>query len=179
MLELALHILDIVENSTQAGATLVCIAVTEDLERDVLTIEIKDDGHGMDQEQLGKVFDPFYTTKEVRRIGLGLPLLYQATQQCDGHFEIESQEGEGTRICAEFRHSHIDRQPVGDMAGVITALIAGNPCVDFVYWHRNADRSSVFDTREIRKEIENIPINHPEILNFIRTNIKEKLNEIG
>ena len=179
MIQLALHILDIVENSTRAGATLVVIEITEDLKKDLLRIEIEDNGHGMSGEMLGRALDPFFTTKDVRRIGLGLPMLRQAAEHSGGHFEIVSSPAQGTKVCAEFRHGHIDRQPMGDVAGVITALIAGNPDTDFIYRHRYDGKIAVIDTREIRREIENIPINHPEILKYIREKIIEGLEEIG
>jgi len=44
MLELALHILDIAENSTRAGATLIEITIVEDLHEDVFSLEIRDNG---------------------------------------------------------------------------------------------------------------------------------------
>ncbi|OPY91295.1 MAG: Nitrogen fixation regulatory protein [Syntrophaceae bacterium PtaU1.Bin231] len=179
MLQLALHILDIVENSTRAGAKLVRIGITEDLKENVFRIEIEDDGRGMEPEKLRRVLDPFYTTKTVRRVGLGLPMLYQATQQTGGRFAIDSKVGEGTRVCAEFGHTHIDRQPLGDIAGTIVTLIAGNTDVDFQYVHRKGDLTFTLDTREIRNEIDDIPINHPEVLNFIRNSMKEGLAEIG
>ena len=179
MLELSLHILDIVENSTRAGAKLVTITITEDPERDIFRITITDDGRGMDRETVKKALDPFYTTKGVRRVGLGLPMLYQATQQCEGRFAIDSEEGAGTRVCAEFKLSHIDRQPLGDIAGTIATLIAGNPEVDFVYRHKNAEHEFTLDTREIKTEIEEVPVNHPEILKFIRTSIEEGLEGVG
>ena len=46
MLELALHVLDIAENSSRAGASLVEITIVEDLQQDVFSLEIRDDGHG-------------------------------------------------------------------------------------------------------------------------------------
>jgi hypothetical protein len=166
MLQLSLHVLDVAENSTRAGAKLVTIVITED-------------GRGMSEEALRKALDPFYTTKKVRRVGLGLPMLSQAARQCGGRFELESEEGVGTKVCAEFRHSHIDRQPLGDIAGAMVALIVGNPDIDFVYTHYYSDRVFSIDTREIKKEIDDIPINHPDILKFIRDSIKEGLEEVG
>ncbi len=125
MIELALHILDIAENSTRAHASFIEITIVEDLTADVFSFEIRDNGSGMDQETLRKAMDPFYTTKKVRKIGLGLPMLAQAAERAGGRFEIESAPGVGTRVYARFRHSHIDRQPLGDIPGVITALILG------------------------------------------------------
>ncbi|MBN1634943.1 MAG: ATP-binding protein [Deltaproteobacteria bacterium] len=179
MLEMALHILDIAENSTRAGASLVEIIIQEDLKHDIFSIEIKDNGAGMDKETLEKTMDPFYTTKKVRRVGLGLPMLAQAARATGGSFSIESDIGCGTRVYAEFQHSHIDRQPLGDIAGVITALILGNPEVDFVYIHKKDSLSYSLDTREIRQGIGDIPLNHREVLNLIRDNVNEGLAELN
>jgi anti-sigma regulatory factor (Ser/Thr protein kinase) len=75
MLELALHILDIAENSVRAIAKTVWIEITEDRGKDRLSLVIRDDGKGMSKAVLEKVMDPFYTSKKVRRVGLGLPML--------------------------------------------------------------------------------------------------------
>ncbi len=178
MLELAAHILDIAENSVRAGAELIEININEDTIDDLLSIEIIDDGQGMKQEEIKKALDPFYTTKTVRRIGLGLPLLADATQRSGGHFNLESQEGKGTTVQAYFGHSHIDRQPLGDIINTLIILIAGNPDVDFVYKHKYNSQQFKMDTRNIRKEIDDIPINHPEILKYIREVLEEGFNDI-
>jgi signal transduction histidine kinase len=81
MLELSLHVLDIAENSTRAEAKHICITIRESLERDLLTLEIRDDGVGMTEETLANVLDPFYTTKKVRRVGLGLPMLAEQPER--------------------------------------------------------------------------------------------------
>lgn len=179
MLELALHVLDIAENSSRAGAGLIEITIVEDLERDIFSLEIRDNGHGMDEQAMEKALDPFYTTKKVRRIGLGLPMLKQATQTADGGFSLESEPGRGTVVRASFRHSHIDRQPLGDIAGVITMLILGNPDIDLVYTHRRDGREYVLDTRELREGLGEVPLNTMEVLNLIRDNIREGLDELN
>lgn len=179
MLELALHVLDIAENSSRAGASLIEITIVEDLGRDVFSMEIRDNGHGMDEQTMEKALDPFYTTKKVRRVGLGLPMLRQAAHNAGGRFSLQSKEGEGTVVHAEFRHSHIDRQPLGDIAGVIVMLILGNPDVDIVYTHRRNGNAYVLDTREIREGLGEVPLNTMEVLNLIRDNIREGLDEMG
>ena len=123
MQELSLNILDIAENSTRAGATLVEIAVTEDPDRDTLTIAVRDNGCGMDEKLLKSVRDPFTTTRTTRRVGLGVPLLEEAAQATGGHLSIRSAPGKGTELEAVFGYSHIDRMPLGDLAGTISALI--------------------------------------------------------
>lgn len=179
MLDLSLHILDIAENSTRAGAKTVSIDITEDEAGDRLIIEIRDDGDGMDEETLRKALDPFFTSKKVRRVGLGLPMLAEAAERADGRFEIESSLGEGTRVRVEFRHSHIDRQPLGDIPGTFMTLIAGNPDVNFIYRHRKGGGVFALDTAEIRKELDGVPINNTDVLNFLRNVILEGLDEIG
>ena len=179
MLEISLHILDIVENSTRAGARNVAIEITEDDERDRLTVEVRDDGTGMDRETIQKALDPFYTTKTVRRVGLGLPLLSEAAERAGGSFEIESQEGEGTTVRAEFGYSHLDRQPLGNITGTIITLIAGNPEVNFIYRHTKNGKVFTLDSSEIKQELDGVPINHTDVLSFLRGRIEEGLEEIG
>jgi anti-sigma regulatory factor (Ser/Thr protein kinase) len=179
VLELALHVLDIAENSSRAGASLIEITIEEDLARDVFSLQIRDNGHGMDEMAMEKALDPFYTTKKVRRIGLGLPMLKQATQAAEGGFSLESEPGRGTTVRAWFRHSHIDRQPLGDIAGVVAMLILGNPDIDMVYTHRRNGNEYVLDTREIREGLGEVPLNTMEVLNLIRDNIREGLDELS
>lgn len=179
MLELALHVLDIAENSSRAEASLIEITIVEDLARDVFSLEIRDNGHGMDEQTMEKAMDPFYTTKKVRRIGLGLPMLKQATHNAQGRFSLQSEVGKGTAVYAEFRHSHIDRQPLGDIAGVITMLILGNPDIDFIYRHMKDGREYILDTREVREGLGQVPLNCMEVLNLIRDNIREGIEELN
>lgn len=178
MLTLSDHILDITENSIRAGAKLIEISIDEDSENDFLSIEIKDDGHGMSQDIVQKVLDPFYTTKTVRRVGLGLPLLKDAAERSGGTFQIKSQENQGTTVKATFGLHHLDRQPLGAIINIMVILIISNSDIDFFYKHRHNDRRFEMDTREIRKEIEDVPINHPQIIKYIRGTMEEGLREI-
>jgi hypothetical protein len=178
MLELADHILDIAENSIRAGARVVEIVINEDSAKDLLTIEISDNGSGMTKEEIKKVEDPFYTTKTVRRVGLGIPLLANAAKMAGGSLTLKSAKGKGTKLAATFALSHLDRQPMGNITTTMLTLIAGNSGVDFIYKHRHSDRRFTLDTRQIRKEIEDVPINHPEIIKYIRGVIDAGLREI-
>jgi anti-sigma regulatory factor (Ser/Thr protein kinase) len=179
MLELSLHILDIAENSVRAGASQVTIEMTEDREADRLTLEIRDDGTGMTEEARKRALDPFYTTKKVRRVGLGLPMLAQAAANTGGGLEIESSPEAGTTVKVVFGLRHIDRQPLGDLPGTIVALITGNPDIHFVYRHHRDGRAYTLDTDEIKEEIEDVPINHIEVLKFIRHDVEDGLMEIN
>ncbi len=153
MEDLSLHILDIVENSIRAKASRIEIKVIENIGEDLLVIEIKDNGRGIDEETIKKVLDPFFTTRTTRKVGLGLPLLSQAARESGGDIEIKSKVGRGTRVKATFGYSHIDRKPLGNMEATLTTLIAGNPEVDFIYKHKKDESEFRLDTREIRDSI--------------------------
>ena len=144
MEELSLHILDIVENSVAARADLIEIIISEDKKKDLLSIEIIDNGEGMDKKTVKKALDPFYTTKTVRRFGLGLPLLSEAAKAADGRFSIKSKIGEGTKIKADFQYSHIDRQPLGNIGQTIITLVMGNPEIDLIYVHKGTITNTVW-----------------------------------
>jgi hypothetical protein len=179
MIELSLHILDISENAVRAEAETVAITLVEDSENDCLTVEIRDNGNGMDEAELARVLDPFYTTKKVRRIGLGLPMLAQAAESAGGHFEIKSKPSEGTVVRVAFQLSHLDRQPLGDLPGALTTLIVGNPDLHLVYRHCRGEQEYILDTDFIKRELDGLPINHIEVLKFIRQDIAEGIKEIN
>jgi len=149
--DLSLHILDIVENSVRAEASVVEISVVEDAEEDVLALKIEDNGKGMEPQTQQQATDPFFTTKDGRRFGMGLALLAQATREAEGEVEISSTPGAGTRIRATFRYSHPDRKPLCDIPATLETLVVGNPGVDFLYEHRTGAEVARFDTREARR----------------------------
>lgn len=178
--ELALHILDIVENSTAAGATRISIAVEEDMKRNRLTIRIRDNGRGMSRRQIRKALDPFYTTKKVRRVGLGLSLLAQAAQAAGGRMSILSRAGRGTIVTARFVHDHIDRQPLGDMPLTIVNILSGlDEKTDLLYRHRKSGKVFVFDTRDIKRGLPEISLRDPAVLSILKKEIEKKLKKIA
>jgi len=172
MEELALHILDLAENSIAAGARLVRIAVRQSTADDILTIEIADDGPGMDAETLKQAADPFFTTRTTRRVGLGLSLFEQAANTAGGKFRLDSSPGAGTRVSGTFRSSHPDRQPLGDIAGTLLALAAGSPQVEFEYLQQTDDHEVVFRTSEIRSRLGADPINSPRGIAMVRESLR-------
>ena len=175
MEDLSLHILDIVENSIAAGANRVEIRVIEDTRKDILSVEIRDNGKGMSEEVLENAVDPFYTTRTTRRVGLGLSLLSQSAKEAEGNMTIKSKKGEGTTIYAYFKHSHIDRKPIGNMAETLIVLIAGNPDIDFLYEHRLNNRAYSIDTKDIREELGDVPLSSPGVIEVIRKDIRNGL----
>ena len=179
MQDLSLHILDIVENSINAGATQVVLRVVEDRTEDVLTIEISDNGKGMSKEMVDKVMDPFVTTRTTRKVGLGLSLFAQAARDCNGEAKIESEPSKGTRLRGTFQLSHIDLKPWGSMVSTLITLIVGNPDIDFFYHHQKGAFEYTLDTKVIKKELGGVPISNPEVIKLLRSDLKDNLNQIG
>lgn len=179
MKELSLHILDIVKNSVKAGATEIGITITESREKNRLSIVISDNGCGMTKEFLARVRDPFTTTRTTRKVGMGIPLYEAATLQCDGSFDIASEVGIGTTVTATFRRDHIDRAPLGDMAETMTTLVSGSPEIDFCYTHQTDTERFEFDTKQIRKELGEVPLNLPDVLFWMDSFIREGLTGLS
>ena len=177
--DLSLHILDIVENSIRADADRVDIVITEDVAQDLLTIFISDNGRGMDEETVQRVLDPFTTTRTTRRVGLGLSLLAESARQSGGDITVESAPGQGTTVSARFQHGHIDRRPLGDMINTLVTLVIGNIRVDFEYTHRVRDGEFRFRTTDLKEQLDDVPLNHPDVVKIIREYLREGFEEIG
>lgn len=173
MTEISLNILDIAENSTKAGATLVIITVDADFQADELTVIIEDNGCGMTAEQVEKVVDPFYTSRTTRKVGLGVPFFKYAAECTGGSFHIESSPGIGTTVTAIFILSHIDRMPLGDISSTIHTLVIYHPQTDFLYRYCYNGKSFTMDTREFRSVLGDISFSEPEISNYIMEYLTE------
>ena len=178
MTELSLNVLDVAENSTRAGASLVQITIDADTLSDQLTITIADDGCGMTPEQVEHVIDPFFTTRTTRKVGLGVPFFRMAAQLSGGDLTIQSRVGEGTAVTATFGLTSIDRMPLGDINGTIATLVQCNPGIDWLYTRRKDGREMVMDTRQFREVLEDMPLDSPEVLGFLRDYLAENTAEL-
>ncbi len=175
MTELSLHILDIVQNSIKAKAELIEISIVEDTNRNLLTISIKDDGCGMEKEFLEDVVNPFRTTRTTRKVGLGLSLLKNACELTGGYLDITSEVNVGTEVKAVFVYDSIDRQPIGDMASTMSAIIGGNDQIDYIYIHSLNGNSIEFSTKAIREVLgEEVELSNLDVLAWIEAYIAEQ-----
>ena len=168
MEDLALHVLDIAQNSIEAGATRIAIDITEDIEAGHLVIRICDNGRGMDDASLQQAVDPFFTTRTTRRVGLGLPMLKQAAGAAGGSMEMQSVPGEGTEVTATFQHGHLDRAPLGDIETTVLVLAVSRSDVDLEFTHRRGSAEYGLSTAEVRQALEGVPVASPEGLAIIR-----------
>lgn len=150
MEDLSCHILDIAENSLRAGADEISIEISD--AEGSLNIEISDNGRGMDAEILSQIVDPFFTTKTVRKVGLGISFFKESAEMTGGDLKIESKENMGTKISATFKSDHIDCKPLGDIMATISTLVLANPAVRFRFLQNLDDEIIEFDTQELLKQ---------------------------
>jgi anti-sigma regulatory factor (Ser/Thr protein kinase) len=173
MKDLSLHILDIAENSINAGAKRIDILIDENIKKDLLTLKISDNGKGMDKKFKNMVTDPFVTTRNTRKIGLGIPLLKYSAESANGSLSINTVKGKGTTITAKFQRSHIDRKPIGSISETLIMLVAGNPDIDIGFIHKKNGFNFKFSSNLLKKGLSSNNLSQTEFL----FKIKNKLNE--
>ncbi len=178
MKEIALHLLDIVQNSVKAGASHVDIGF--DLAADgLLTMSVQDDGCGMTPEFVARVRSPFVTTRTTRKVGLGIPLLMQNAMQSGGNVDIQSEVGKGTLITATFHTDSIDCLPLGDLASTVATIIMGSPDTpEFSLKCSSPQGEMSFTTEEIRPALEGVSLSEPEVVQWIQQSLQEEIEPI-
>jgi len=172
------HITDLVQNSVRALAKLIEIIVREENNCNLYVLLIRDNGAGMDNESVKIATDPFYTTRKTRKTGLGLALARQAAEQAGGYLRLCSEPGKGTQVEVAFGLNHIDRPPMGDIAGTMLLLAIGNENIIFRYTHSTEHGTYCFDTAELYDLLEGIPLSNHEIMASVRSLFLNNLNEI-
>ncbi len=179
MRELSLHILDALQNSVEAGATCIQLRIEENLQDDILSITIVDNGRGMSEDLKRRVLDPFVTTRTTRHVGLGLPLFAAAAERCNGGMRIHSEPGAGTTVEVTFQHSHIDRAPLGNITGTLMAVMLAQQPVDIHYRHTVDGRTFELDTAEVRRELAGVPLSHPLVREWLESVLEEGLASLN
>lgn len=178
MRELADNIMDIAQNSISAGASLTEVHVKVSHQDNLITFVFRDDGCGMSEELVRSVTEPFTTTRKTRKVGLGLPLLRQTAEMTGGMLDIQSAVGVGTTVTATFGLDHIDRPPMGDVAGAWFSLVVMNPEKDFLFTYDYDGQTFTFDTRIVRETVAPIPLNQMEVSAWIKECIQTEINEL-
>ncbi len=178
MKDISLHILDIIQNSISAKATLIEVYIDTNYFTDTYKITITDNGKGINPEMLKTVTDPYTTTRKTRRVGLGIPLLKMNAELSGGSFSISSQVNKGTTLQACFKPQHIDCLPEGDIPGTILLLVTTNPNIDFIYNYTTPKGTYNFDTRQIKQILQDIPITQPEVRKHIKQMLIENIERL-
>jgi len=177
MNDLSLHIIDIIQNSISAGATLITLTIIEDIHGNLLTIIIADNGKGMNSEQVKKLSDPFFTTRTTRKVGMGIPLFRQSAGQSGGELIVESAVGVGTKVTATFVHDNIDRPPLGDVANSFILMVSANPQLDFILKYVYNGEEYIFDTVEIKEVLDGMPLNNPSVIKMLTEMVRNNIQQ--
>jgi len=179
MREIALHILDLARNSIEAGASEIRLCVLEDRSADLLQVTLADNGRGMDADTVAQACDAFHTSRTTRRVGLGLPLFKATCERCGGSLEIVSHVGVGTRVVARLQLGHLDRPPLGDVAAVIQSLACEAERTALSYRHQVNGHNFELDTARLQRELGDISLATPVVLQWLADEVREGLRDIG
>ncbi len=178
MKDCSLHLMDIAQNSTTAGASHIVITMEADKNAQMFTMSVTDDGCGMDDAFLQSVTDPFTTTRTTRKVGLGIPLLKLSAEMTGGFFRISSEKGKGTSLSAGFVIHSIDRIPVGDMPETLSSLISGWPEIDWTVHLKSTIDSFSISTAEITAVLDGVPIGNPAVAGWLNETFTEAMKTI-
>ncbi len=179
MNEIALHILDIAQNSIRAGASKISIQFIKNSVEKLYEFRVKDNGVGIDEQMLKKITDPFTTTRKHRKVGLGLSLLEQSTKQSLGEMKILSFINKGTTVYASFNYEHIDSLPIGDLTSIITILITTSRDINVVFDVLSDSQIFSISTEDILNEIgDDVPLGHIDVISLIKNMINQELLEL-
>lgn len=178
MRELALHFLDLVRNSVEAGASVVDLKIIEEAATGLFTFELRDDGRGMDETALARAADPFFTSRTTRRVGMGLALMRATCERCAGELTVSSAPGEGTVVKGHLLTSHLDCPPLGDMGAVAQSMACEAETVEFAYRHQVDKNVFVLDTRRIKAKLGTRTLGAAEVLCWIREHVNEELRRL-
>ena len=178
MKELAMHVYDLMENSTAANSTEVKLTIRDSLKDNIYAFTIEDNGKGMTPEFMAKVTDPYTTSRTTRKVGLGLPLIKMNTENCGGGMKLQNEVGKGTRLDFWFQHNHWDRPPMGDLAGTIVMLCAAHEDIHIIYKHITDEGEFVFDTDEIHEALDGMSMNDVKVMGWLKDMVQENLEAI-
>lgn len=182
MRTIADHIYDIAYNSIKANSTNIILKIELNEEKKEFIFYIKDNGKGIEKLKSKKIFDPFYTSrkKEIRKVGLGLPLLKQNAEITGGKVYFESEKEVGTELKAIFKTDSIDILPLGDLGGTIVGLITANIKIEWKFIFENENNNEELTTQELKDILgDNINLNNIEVIPILKDIINNILEELG
>lgn len=176
--DICFHLVDLVQNSVAAGARTIRLGIMESEKENTLTLDISDDGRGMDGQTLEKVQDPFFTSKSFKKVGLGIPLLKATAQACRGGFAIRSQVGRGTEVSARMERGHLDCPPMGNLPDTLLSLLVSLDGIDLQFAYRSDRGEFSISSHAVREQVGEIHFSHPDIYRFLKDYILAGLGRL-
>ena len=132
----------------------------------------------MTPEMAARVVDPFVTSRSTRKVGLGLPVLKQVAEACDGFLQIHSILAKGTLVEVELQLDHIDRMPIGDLVGTFLSLMIINPFINGLFNYSLDHKEFVFESAPIIIELEASSLTEPTVLDYLREQLESGVAEV-
>ncbi|WP_235832587.1 ATP-binding protein [Acetivibrio mesophilus] len=170
--------MDIIQNAITAKASKISILICADRESDLLEIAVKDNGIGMESDFLKDVANPFATTRDTRRIGLGIPLFEASANRASGELKVTSKKFVGTEVKANFKLSHIDRLPLGDLGQTMEGIILAWPDIEYDLTLDNKNVRFNFNSTDIKKRLGEVPITQFEVIKWIGEYVNDGVKTI-
>jgi len=178
MKELSYHILDIANNSVRAKASHLIINIHENREKNELKIIISDNGNGIPPDIYKDIKNPFTTSRTTRKVGLGIPLLNDTCLNCNGHLNIDTELGKGTRLEALMELTHIDRPPMGNLVSTILTLFVSHEDINIDFTYQVDETSFSLSTQMLKEILGDISLNTPEISQWIREYLMDNITAL-
>ncbi|HNR78931.1 MAG TPA: ATP-binding protein [Mesotoga infera] len=173
------HIVDIAQNAVESGTGKAWLDIEEHTDR-FFRFTVRDVGRGIPEEFQESVLDPFYTQKNKKvKFGLGLPMLKFAALSTGGEFELKSSAGKGTTVSALFVLSHVDCQPIGDVAMALFSIITMKGEIDWYIQRSLDDDGYAVESSQFREALGNNCFTTPVKMKMILDLLQEAENSLG
>jgi two-component system NtrC family sensor kinase len=115
--------MNLLVNAAQAIPKRGKIIIRTYLDKDEAIAEFIDNGIGISAENLQKIFEPFYTTKEVGEgTGLGLSISYRIIEKHRGCIEVESEKGKGTTFRVRLPLNRQEQETDSELTQTVEAV---------------------------------------------------------
>jgi PAS domain S-box-containing protein len=112
--EIEQALVNVITNAIEASQRGQSVSVRLDSDDRQVRIVLEDSGHGIDRDEISRVFDPFYSTRQSEGgTGLGLSLTHSIVHLHGGTIEIDSELGKGTRVTIGFPRADLQGGEVG------------------------------------------------------------------
>ncbi|MDZ8117845.1 ATP-binding protein [Pontiella agarivorans] len=168
-------ITDLVQNAIEAHAEEIMLNV-EETEKNIKVV-IQDNGKGMSAETLEKAKNPFWSDGKHRhrKVGLGLPFLFQTVDMTDGSAEIQSEEGVGTTVTFNLDPQHVDLPMFGNFVSTAVSLMTYEFDGNLTVQHSRNSRSYSVSKNDLTDALGNLNNLENMVLlkQFIQSNEEE------